>query len=340
MNWQANPSSIIRPPRVLVALDGSEAARTALPIARRAALQLGVPLDILHVSPVTVPEEVVRSRLALTPEDQQAGRVYLHLGEAAAGILEVANDPSTVLVVLTTHGRETPGRHFLGKVAEAVIAASRDPILLVRPEAAAIQSEKATGAIRSILFPLDGTPTTFSALRPAIDLACRLGARVDLLYVLSAQQPLPSELGSIHAPCYVDQPQHEWPHWSRVATQHLIAQAGCPHGVPVQAFLAVGDVDTEILRFAAEHKEDLIVLVRQSRLEPQRAHVLRSVLEQAACPILLLGMPSAPSRQIGRGRPEWVRQPTASGYRPVVGSAFRSADPGPSPYSILHTMPE
>ncbi|MGO8946106.1 MAG: universal stress protein [Ktedonobacterales bacterium] len=294
MGLRSNRSAL-RPPRILVALDGSAAARTALPIARQIAKQFGLELDILHVTPSHVPEDVVRSRLGLDAEDQQGGRLYLHLGNAAAGILEVVNDPATELVVLTTHGRAIEERHSLGRVAEAVVAASRSPILLVRPESEAARIDQGTISIRSMLIPLDGTPTTFAALRPATRLASRLGASVDLLYVLSASQPFPAEVGSICAPYYVDQPQHEWPGWSLAATRSLIAQAGCPSGVPVQAFLAVGEISAEILGFAALHQEDAIVLVRRSRLEPQRAHVLRAVLAHAPCPVLLLGVPSAPS---------------------------------------------
>lgn len=92
-----------RPPPVLVALDGSEAARAALPIAARVAEQSSIELDILHVSPIQVPEDLVRDRLALGADDEQGGRLYLHLGKAAAGILEMANDTATELVVLSTH---------------------------------------------------------------------------------------------------------------------------------------------------------------------------------------------------------------------------------------------
>lgn len=293
-----------QPTRVLVALDGSTAAQTALPIARRMARQLGIELCILHVAPTRVPEEVVRNRLALEAQEQQGEQIYLHLGEAAPGILEVASDPSTELVVLTTHGRRVEERHTLGGVAEAVISACRGPILVVRPESIAAESECGDGSvqtIQSMLLPLDGTPTTLSALGPATELARRLRARIDLLYVLNGKQPVPAELGSVNVPCYVDQPQHEWPHWCRTASDHLVAQLGCPTEVSVQMCFAVGEVGAEILRFASEHREDVIVLARRSRLEPQRAHVLRTVLDQAPCPVLVMGVPSAPAPSVGAG---------------------------------------
>lgn len=272
---------------VLVALDGSPAAETALPFARAIATQLGAQLEILHVAPAHLPNAAVRVRLHLTPEEREGAEVHLRLGEPAAGILDMARAPDSQLIVLTTHGRVVEHGRHLGRVAEAVIAATSRPILLVRPEAVAVPTP-ATAAIQSMLFPLDGTPTTFSALRPATDLACRLHTAVDLLYVVSPGQSIPAEPGSIRTPCYVDQPQHEWPQWSREATERLITQAGCPNGVPARAFLAFGDVGAEVLRFADEYKEDIIVLVRRSHLEPERARVLRAVLDHTPCPVLLL----------------------------------------------------
>lgn len=275
---------------VLIALDGSPAAKTALPVARIIAAQLGARLEILHVAPTHLPETAVQQRLHLTPEEREGAVVHLHLGDAAAGILDMAYAPDVHLVVLTTHGRVIERGRHLGRVAEAVVASTRRPVLLVRPEAMPAQ-EQTPAHIQSILFPLDGTPTTFAALEPATELASRLHAFVDLLYVVCPGQALPVELGSICAPYYVDQPQHEWPHWSQEAIGRLIVQAGCAEDVSVRAFLAYGEIEEEILRFARERKEDLIVLVRRSHLEPNRARALRAVLDATPCPVLLLGTP-------------------------------------------------
>ena len=59
--------------------------------------------------------------------------------------------------------------------------------------------------------------------------------------------------------------------------------------LPFRAFLTVGDIAPEIVRVAAEQRADGIVLVRRSHMEPGRAAVLRSVLETAPCPVLLVG---------------------------------------------------
>jgi nucleotide-binding universal stress UspA family protein len=144
--------------------------------------------------------------------------------------------------------------------------------------------------LRTLLLPLDGTASTAAALAPAFDLACRLGASIDLLHVAAPGGARSEEPGSLGAPRYVDQPHHEWPHWAGEVIDRLCAAlAGRPAGVPIRTFLGRGEVGAEIARFAAEHHEDAIILVRRSRLEPGRARVLRTVLEAMPCPALLVG---------------------------------------------------
>jgi nucleotide-binding universal stress UspA family protein len=281
------------PRRVLVALDGSTAAATALPLARTVAGQLGATLAVLHVTPGPPLAPALWQRLHADLAAGETVEIRSPVPEPAAEILAAARDPGVVLVVLTTHGRAVePGRH-LGSVAEAVIARTLPPVLLVRPEAA---DRPPVPPLHHLLLPLDGTPTTAVALRPATELAGQLGAALDLLHVAGPGQALPDERGSISAPRYVDQPQHEWPQWAGEVIERLCrCLAQCPPDVPVQMHLLHGDIGAEIARFAAERAVDAIVLVRRSQLEPGRAGILRAVLDRTPCPVLLVGTPSAPS---------------------------------------------
>jgi nucleotide-binding universal stress UspA family protein len=283
-------------PAVVVALDGSPAAATALPLARVVARQLGAAVEILHVSPALPPDPAVLKLLSSDLEVGAATRLRWAVGYPAAGILEAVSDPTVELVILTTHGRQVALDGYLGRVAEAVIASTPHPILLARPEAAARVGE-AVAELRHLLLPLNGTPTTAAALQPATALASRLGAAVDLLYVANPDQGPPLERGSIGAPRYVDQPQHEWPAWGREVIQRLCHDlAECPANVPVAMHWASGDIGGAIAAFATEHAVDAIALVRRSRLEPGRAAVLRAVLNATPCPILLVSGPESEFR--------------------------------------------
>jgi nucleotide-binding universal stress UspA family protein len=264
---------------VLVALDGSPAAATALPVGRSLARQLDAALRVLHIAPPaggsTLPD--------LRVEDAE---LQVEFGEAAERILANAADPCVAAVVLTTHGRELESAGRLGHVAEAVIARTEQPVLLVRPETVT-GWEQGSPPLRRLLLPLDGTPTTAFLLRPATQLCAQLGATMDVLYVASAVLPEP---GSIGAPHYVDQPQYEWPQWADEILGRLVGYcAACPPDVSVRAYLAAGDAGREIVRFASEHHSDAIIVARRSHLEPGRAATLRAILRGAPCPILLVG---------------------------------------------------
>ncbi|HZU06290.1 MAG TPA: universal stress protein [Chloroflexota bacterium] len=276
--------------KVLVALDGSPAAATALPLARVVARQLGARLEALHVTDDAARAAEVLPQLQHVLEETEPIQLRAPVHDPAAGILEAAADPNVVLLVLTTHGRAVePGRQ-LGRVAEAVIAATSRPIIVVRPEAAAAMGAR---ELQRLLLPLNGTPTTAAALRPVIELAGQLGASIDLLYVAAPHQAAAEEPGSIGAPRYVDQPQHEWPQWAQEVIERLCAcLAQYPTEVPVRMYLAQGEIGAEIARFAATHGADAIVLVRRSHLEAGRARVLRAVLGHTPCPVLLVGAPA------------------------------------------------
>jgi nucleotide-binding universal stress UspA family protein len=76
------------------------------------------------------------------------------------------------------HGLLHLGSHISGDERQALREASRALHLLSRR---ALLSE--APSFSSILVPLDGTPESESALKPAVDLATRFGARVTLLQV-------------------------------------------------------------------------------------------------------------------------------------------------------------
>lgn len=280
-------------PLVLAALDGSPAAAAALPLARTVAEQLHATVEILHVAREPMPDAALLEWLHLTSEELQGAKLRLEIGDAVEGILRRTADPLVAIVVLTTHGREVESGARLGRVAEAVIARTEQPILIERPETAPDAGVQPR-TLRRLLLPVDGTPTTAVALRPATKLCSLLGASIDLLYVTGAGQLPPNEPGSIGAPRYVDQPQHEWPQWTAEVLNRLVACcAACPPDVPVHAYLGLGDAGTEIVRFASAHDHDAIVLARRSRLEPGRAATLRTLLARTPCPIVLVGAPSS-----------------------------------------------
>jgi len=271
---------------VVLALDGSPAAATAVQPALSLAQQLGAPLRILHVGPQRFEERELRQHLSLDTSELDQVEITLEIGEPAECILRATDDPDVQVVVMTTHGRVVePGRR-LGSVATKVIAHATEPVLLIRPEAPSARTP-----FKKLLLPLDGAPKTAYALTSATDLACSLGASVDVLYV-AGHATRKGEPRGIEVPRYIDQAHHEWPSWAQEVVEQLCACAKVAPEVPVRVFLSQGPIGPEIARFALEHQYEAIILVRRSHLEPGRARVLRAVLDLTSCPILLVGAPS------------------------------------------------
>jgi nucleotide-binding universal stress UspA family protein len=248
--------------------------------------QLGAIVEVFHVALAGRPDHELWAQLhaGLRPEDEV--QVRSNVADPASAILQVAREPTVQAVVLTTHGRSIEPGRSLGRVAQDVIASTRQPVLLVRPEAG---TGTEVAHLHRLLLPVDGAAVTAASLGPAIELARRIEADLDLLLVVSPDESMARGPGAIGAPRYVDQPHHEWAAWRGQMINHLAAGVGeQPSDLRIQAFLAVGDVAAEITRFAAERCSDALVLVRHSHLEDGRARVLRTVLECLPCPALLL----------------------------------------------------
>ena len=275
------------PQKVIVAWDGSRPSAATFPLADIVGRQLGAKVSILHVLRPEASGEDVARNLREVLDGLEASSLRIESGDAVQTIVAQTAEPDVVMVVLTTDGTAIEQGSHLGSVAKGVIVGTTKPVLLVRPAASWTPRE-----LRHLLLPVDGTPKTAAALKPAAELAGRLGAALDLLYVAGSQAQAPEERGSIGAPRYVDQPQHEWPSWAGEMGERLARLgAECPREVEVQAFLAQGDVATEIERFAVQHGSDAVVLVRRSQLQPGRGRTLLSVLERSPCPVLILSAP-------------------------------------------------
>jgi hypothetical protein len=130
-----------------------------------------------------------------------------------------------------------------------------------------------------------------------MDLARRLGASVDLLYVASSDEQRHKERESLALPVYVDQPQYEWPAWRQRVLGLLSTYLGdLTTAPPTRVYLVAGLPSEEIVRFGHAHCATVMVLVRQSQLQPGRARLLRRLLETARCPVLVLDAAAANGR--------------------------------------------
>jgi nucleotide-binding universal stress UspA family protein/predicted transcriptional regulator len=187
---------------IIVPLDGSELAETALPWAALLAKQRGLTVTLVRVIPWpdipagefggyfspevydevlaaergTAEEYLGRIRAQMEPGVQVS--TVLREGLAPEGIHDVADEQGAYAVVMASHGRGGVARLVLGSVAERILHQATLPVFLIRAS-----SRPRTPALQRILVPLDGSSLAERGLDQARELAAQ-GATLVLVRIV------------------------------------------------------------------------------------------------------------------------------------------------------------
>jgi len=298
---------------IMVPLDGSAPAETALPAAvalahatGRGLLLLGVAVPPTRLSGLGWPQAALVEPVSWWPleladyEGYLAGvaarlqpsglpvEILLRQGDPATEILaEVADNPALHTIAMATHGRSGVARTVLGSVAERIIQAAPVPVLLVRSGSPLVAG--APPAYQRILVPLDGSPFAAQALDSATDLAERTGATLLLLTVLPPLQTLSFAEAGLR------------PYWSEAARIAAADSATLAltttavrlesQGLAVRTLLRHGSPAAEIVHCATDEAADLIVLATHGRSGLPRlwlGSVALGVVRSATQPVLTM----------------------------------------------------
>ncbi len=265
---------------ILVPLDGSELALAALPVAKVLGEIGQTPLHILHVGDPEPVVEGLRSRLGREAPMPDGVVIETRAGVPATEILRAAEEIKSRLIVICKQSADDRGE-MLGHTAMKVLHDASCPVVLVPPERGSTPWR-----LHHVLVPHDGTPTTSAALQPAAELAERAHAELLVVHITGIGAGS-AEPGSLPAPRYVDQPQHEWPAWTNEFVQRLASVCQLGH-VHARIKLAHGDPAAEILRISERQATDLIVLAWRGRWEIPHAAPLKDILREAHCPIMMV----------------------------------------------------
>jgi nucleotide-binding universal stress UspA family protein len=327
--------------KILVGLDGSALAEAALPYVEafgkatgaavvlvRAVHSAGAAEPLPDENPqllpimVVMPTEPVGAETKIERNERHEAERYLdhvaaRLGEkgvvatakAVAGdprrvLLEEAEAQNADLIVVSTHGRSGLGRLIYGSVAEAVVATSPVPVLLVRATAATADRL----ATSPILVPLDGTPTAEKALPLAVGLAKQLATSLKLVEVVPPVTPDSYVEGILvygNSPEIRDADRAAAYNYLTSIDQRLTKDA-------VDASFTVRDdlISAGIAATASDVHAGLIVLATHAESPLARAlvhSVAIEVLHHASLPILLVG-PKAQEREEARSKTAEVRE--------------------------------
>jgi nucleotide-binding universal stress UspA family protein len=292
-DWQAplrpgTPVSAYHVDTVVAPLDGGNLSKAALPVARTLAQLEGATLHVVYVGErVTGPRQTAQE-LGLTPEDLQGVVLTQLAGDPAEMILRFTREQTAALIVMCPDSADPgPGAVF-GSVAEAVMTAAPVRIVLVTRERGG-----QPWSLRRIVLAHDGTPTSDAATAPAADLARRAGAEVVALHVAARRTSRAVEPGSLPAPRYVDQMQHEWPAWAAQFVERMMALGAPPGTVNLKLLVTGGQPGSEIAQFAREGDTDLVVMAWHGQWHAQRAGALKTVVYRSGCPVMLICAPVA-----------------------------------------------
>ncbi len=295
---------------ILVALDGSDFGERALPMAVTLAKASGAQVTLVRaawttVAPGTDAIEAQRKVVA-DAETYLAGVASRLLAEginaeaavpyaaAAEGILAEITVRHADMVVMCTHGRSGLGRWVYGSVAEAVLARSSVPVLLVRPTGP-LARLAAASATPAVLLPVDGSAFSEAALPHALTLVRALAGSLVLLRVVVPSlgyypdpllgQPYVSDVGER----LIDDGEKE-------AKQYVTDLAGrlAAEGLAVTHVVRVGFPSETILDEAKTAGAQLIVMATHGRTglrEMLLGSVALDVVRHGGLPLLLVRPP-------------------------------------------------
>jgi len=285
---------------ILVPLDGSENALSALPYATAVARACGTGIELLAVAngAPDLQNDRLRSLVVqgLTVHLQHiaehlhvngiAAETCVRFGDPAETILMQAEKRRARAVVLATHGRGGIDRWLLGSVADTVVRQAVCPVLTVAPQRARAGSTRWWP--RRLLVPVDGSPQSEQALPAAYELAAAFGAEV----VLARVYPWTTTVTEGYAVMLADAAalDHEAMQTAALALRALRDTA--PPGVSVRDVMLRGDAAERLIGLAEADAIDLIVMTSHGRHGVSR---------------LLLG--SVADRLIRSGRPTLVIHP-------------------------------
>jgi len=266
---------------ILLPLDGSSLAETALPVALHLVKILSGRLTLLHVLELEPPQEIhgerhlrdpAEARLYLEELQQRYGNSnhmiesHVHsqsVSRVAHGIVAHVEELHPDLIVMCTHGGGDLKRLLKGSLAQQVVGLGKTPLLLVRPEAARKVKEF---ALRSILVPLDGQAEHEGGMAIGLELAEAGHCRLQLLSV-------------IVPPSFLSGSKATLDRFMPGATRRLqvLAADNLRHylqeqqeraeawGIAATAELKRGEIAEEIVRSAETNEVDLIVLATHGK---------------------------------------------------------------------------
>ncbi|MGA2613048.1 MAG: universal stress protein [Spirochaetia bacterium] len=294
---------------ILVPLDGSRLAESALGMAASLAKKFDASLTLIHVIERDAPSEIHSERHLVSADEASAYldevahlsslagvRVSTHVHtsqviDVAESVTEHSTELAPDLIVMSRHGRGGARRLLFGDIAQQIIARGKTPVLVVRPTTD-VRGESSSADWRTILAPIDGDPSHEKGLPVASDLALAFRCRLHLLMVV----PTIGKLGGFQAALSLLLPgttRVKLEMDSASARDYLSAREKELQGAGVHAGSETsrGDPARAIIRAARRLTADLVVMGTHGRAGTDAfwaGSVAAQVVARASVPLLLV----------------------------------------------------
>ena len=184
---------------LLVPLDGSQLAESALPAAVFIAQALKIPVTLVHIIEEDPPQAVhgephlssepeakaYLTRVAQTFPDNIQVDTHIHtraVKDIPQSIVSHVDELESDLIVMCTHGRGGLRSMLFGNIAQQVINLGKTPVLLIQPRESQVAPEF---HCRRLLVPLDGDAEHEHGLSVAAELAQACHASIHLVMVVA-----------------------------------------------------------------------------------------------------------------------------------------------------------
>jgi nucleotide-binding universal stress UspA family protein len=290
--------------KILLPLDGSVLAETALPYLRDLESRLRSEVYLLHICPPehqaylhmhqiylnsiadSLRKEILEDR---RPDGELKVQSEVIIGEPAAAILDYIKQKGIDLVALTTFGSSGIRGWAMGSVADKIVRGVEIPSLLVRVKKQPEMVQR-RGLIQKILVPLDSSDSSKTSIPYAVQLAKKLQASITLFSMsLTAYAQSLGGVGGIGVNLdKVDAATESYTEDFLLEIEKYIREAGVD--VNHTSYLGM-DAAFEILEMEKKIQADLVVMASRGRSPIARwafGSVAEKVLQGGDRPILVV----------------------------------------------------
>jgi nucleotide-binding universal stress UspA family protein len=287
--------------KILVPLDTSVLSEGVLPYVRALARALTMPVQLLCVSdparlPYTLPSErhEYLQKIAASLSGLSDVTCRVDLGDPAATIVDLAAAEPGSLIAMATHGYSGALRWLLGSVAEKVLRAAKNDMLLVRPQHGDNGSE---ARLKTVLVPLDGSALAEKVLPIVTQLAIQLNLEVALMRALIRVHFAPPEAVLPVFGAHVPNPNELWASARGEAESYLTVKTEQLHASGVDHISSVlidgsGEgAEGAIIDLAGKTRHVLIILSSHGRSGIERwiiGSVTERVVRHSSHPVLVI----------------------------------------------------